>query len=198
MYSRLTVSALLVTLYALPTQAAPVTYKVDRDHSTVGFQIRHLFSQVKGRFDKFQGTVTFDPDAPASAKVEGSIDTASINTNLDKRDTHLKSKDFFDVEKYPQITFRSTGVSDIDAAKKTGKLSGVLKMHGVEKPIVLDVAFLGEGKDPWGNHRSGFTATTTLNRKDFGLNWNETLETGGVLVGEEVQIEIQVEGLVPQ
>lgn len=198
MHWRLAISALLMTICALPAQAAPVTYKVDVDHSTVGFQIRHLFSQVKGRFDTFQGTVTFDPDAPASAKVEGSIETTSINTNNPKRDKHLRSKDFFDVAKYPKISFRSTGVSDIDAAKKTGKLNGVLSMHGVDKPIVLDVAFLGEGKDPWGNRRSGFTATTVLARKDFGISWNETLDSGGVLLGEEVQIEIQVEGLVPQ
>lgn len=198
MRSRLAVSALLMTICALPALAEPVTYKIDVDHSTVGFQIRHLFSQVQGRFDKFQGTVTFDPEAPTSAKVEGSIEAASINTHHAKRDQHLRSKDFFDVEKYPQIIFRSTGVSDVDAVKKTGKLNGVLSMHGVEKPIVLDVAFLGEGKDPWGNRRSGFTATTTLARKDFGINWNETLDTGGVLLGEEVQIQIQAEGLVPQ
>lgn len=192
------VPVFLGLLVALPAQAAPVTYKVDVDHSTVGFQIRHLFSQVKGRFDKFQGTIVFDPDAPASTKVEGSIDVASINTNNQKRDNHLRNPDFFDAAKYPQITFRSTGVTDVDAAKKTGKLNGILSMHGVERPIVLDVVYLGEGKDPWGNRRSGFTATTTLNRKDFGITWNEALESGGLLLGEEVQVEIQVEGLVPQ
>lgn len=188
----------VLAFFALPAQAAPVTYKVDSAHTTVSFKIRHLFSQVQGRFDKFEGTITFDPDAPASAKVEGSIETASINTNHAKRDAHLRNPDFFDVEKYPKISFRSTGVSDVDASKKTGKLNGVLSMHGVDKPVTLDVAFLGEGKDPWGNRRSGFTATTTLNRKDFGITWNETLESGGLLLGEEVQIEIQVEGLVPQ
>lgn len=188
----------LLACFALPAQAVPVTYSVDPAHTTVGFKIRHLFSQVQGRFDRFEGTITFDPDAPASAKVEGSIEAASINTNHAKRDAHLRNPDFFDVEKYPKISFRSTGVSDVDASRKTGKLSGVLSMHGVDKPVILDVAFLGEGKDPWGNRRSGFTATTTLNRKDFGIIWNETLESGGLLLGEEVQIEIQVEGLLPQ
>lgn len=192
------VFALVATLSTLPAQAAPVTYKVDPDHTTVGFKIRHLFSQVQGRFDKFEGTITFDPDAPGSTKVEGSIAAASINTNHAKRDAHLRNPDFFDVEKYPKISFRSTGVAEVDATKKSGKLNGILSMHGVDKPIVLDVAFLGEGKDPWGNRRSGFTATTTLKRKDFGITWNETLESGGVLLGEDVQIEIQVEGLVPQ
>ena len=194
----LAVSALIASLSVLPAQAAPVTYKVDPDHTTVGFKIRHLFSQVQGRFDKFEGTITFDPDAPASTQVEGSIAAASINTNHAKRDAHLRNPDFFDVEKYPKITFKSTGVPEVDATKKSGKLSGVLSMHGVDKPIVLDVAFLGDGKDPWGNRRSGFTATTTLKRKDFGITWNEALESGGVLLGEDVQIEIQVEGLVPQ
>src|SRR5262249_25017864 len=107
-----------------------------------------------------------------------------------------RSKDFFDVDKFPKITFVSTGVSDVDAAKKSGKLHGKLNIHGVEKDVGLDVAYLGEGSDPWGNKKAGFSATTTINRKDFGLNWNETLETGGVLVGDDVQIEISAEGEV--
>jgi polyisoprenoid-binding protein YceI len=190
--------AVVTLAVSLPVAALAGTYKVDPQHSSVTFSIRHLFSKVNGRFDKFQGTINVDPANPTTAKAEGSIDVASINTNVEKRDNHLRSKDFFDVEKYPKITFVSTKVTDVDAEKKTGKLHGKLKIHGVEKDVVLDVAYLGEGSDPWGNKKAGFTATTTINRKDFGLNWNETLETGGVLVGDEVQIEIAVEGDVGQ
>ena len=180
----------------LPALSEAGTYKIDPQHTSVTFSVRHLFTKVSGRFDKFGGTINFDPKNPSAAKAEGSIDVTSINTNVEKRDTHLKSKDFFDVEKFPKITFVSTGVSDVNAESKTGKLHGKLKIHGVEKDVVLDVAFLGEGSDPWGNKKAGFSATTTINRKDFGLNWNETLETGGVLVGDEVQIEISAEGNV--
>jgi polyisoprenoid-binding protein YceI len=180
----------------LPALSHAGTYKIDPQHTSVTFSVRHLFTKVNGRFDKFEGTINFDPKNPSTAKAEGSIDVASINTNVEKRDTHLKSKDFFEVEKFPKITFVSTGVSDVNAESKTGKLHGKLKIHGVEKDVVLDVAFLGEGSDPWGNKKAGFSATTTINRKDFGLNWNETLETGGVLVGDEIQIEISAEGNV--
>jgi polyisoprenoid-binding protein YceI len=128
--------------------------------------------------------------------VTGSIDVASIDTNSDKRDEHLRGADFFDVERYPKITFESTGVKDVDAAAKTGKLEGKLTIHGVTKDVVLDVAFTGAGQDPWGNKKAGFTAETKINRKDFGLNWNQTLETGGVLVGDEIAIRIDVEANV--
>lgn len=180
----------------LPTTVLATTYKVDPDHTSVSFKVRHLFSQVKGRFDKFDGQITFDAAHPEQTKVSGTIEVASINTNVAERDKHLRSKDFFDVEKYPTLTFTSTGTSDIDASKKNGKLNGKISIHGVEKPVALEVSYLGEGKDPWGNQRAGFSARTTINRKDFGLNWNETLETGGVLVGDEIQIEIEAEGLV--
>jgi polyisoprenoid-binding protein YceI len=197
------ISSLIVVLATLssllllsPAVSSAVQYKVDPAHTAVTFQVRHLFSKVNGRFDKFAGKIDFDPAQPEKTRVEGSIDVASINTNEEKRDKHLRSKDFFQVEKYPQITFASTGVSDVDMAKKTGKLHGNLTIRGVEKPVVLDVVFLGAGKDPWGNVRAGFTAKTTINRKDYGLTWNETLETGGVLVGDGIDIEIDAEGLV--
>lgn len=173
-------------------------FMVDAGHTTVGFSVRHLFTSVQGRFDKFEGSIDFDPANPAGAKVEGSIDAASINTNLEKRDNHLRSPDFFDVAKFPKITFKSTKVEVTDAKAQTGKLHGLLSIRGNERPIVLDVAFLGAGKDPWGNAKAGFSAKTTINRKDFGLMWNETLETGGVLVGDEVTLQIDAEGtLVP-
>jgi polyisoprenoid-binding protein YceI len=178
------------------TAAAAKTFDVDAQHTGVTFRVRHLFTKVNGRFDKFNGKIDFDPAKPEQAKVEGSIEVASINTNVEKRDAHLRSKDFFNAEKFPQISFVSTNVSDVDVANKTGKLHGDLTIHGVTKPVVLDVAFLGEGSDPWGNKKGGFSAKTTINRKDFGLNWNETLETGGVLVGDEIEIEISAEGNV--
>ena len=188
----------IVTGALAATGAQAANYKVDADHTTVGFRIRHLFSHVEGRFDRFEGTIAFDKGNPEATKVQGSIDVSGINTNVAERDKHLRSKDFFDVEAHPKIIFVSTQVSAVDKAKLTGKLHGDLTIRGVTKPVVLDVSFGGEGTDPWGNRKAGFSAQTTINRKDFGLNWNEVLETGGVLVGEEVQIRIDVEGGVAQ
>ncbi len=187
-----------LTLTGLAATAHAVTYKLDSDHTSVVFHVRHLFSQVEGRFDKFSGSIDFDPAKPEATRVQGSIDAASINTNVAKRDTHLRSKDFFDVATYPKITFASTGVSDVDTKKMTGKLHGKLSMRGVEKDVVLEVAFLGAGKDPWGNAKAGFTASTKINRKDFGLTWNQALEAGGFLVGDDVTIDISAEGILPQ
>src|SRR6266478_546725 len=190
------ISVLFASSLPLPAAAFATTFKVDPDHTTISFRVRHLFTQVTGRFDKFEGQIVFDPAHLDQTKAQGSIDVTSVNTNVDERDKDLRSPRFFDAAKYPKITFTSTRVSDIDAGKKNGKLQGSLTIHGVEKPVVLDVSFLGEGKDPWGNVRGGFSARTTINRKDFGLYWNETLETGGVLVGDDIQIEIEAEGLV--
>lgn len=186
-------SFVLLLLIALPSGAA--TFKVDPEHTTVLFNVRHMFTTVTGRFEKFQGKIVYDENEPTKTYVEGTIDAASVSTNVAKRDTDLRSAHFFEVAKYPKITFKSTGVIDVDPAKKRAKMNGVLAMHGVEKPIVLDVQFLGRGKDPWGNERAGFHAATTVNRKDWGLNWNEVLETGGFLVGDDVTIEINAEGL---
>jgi polyisoprenoid-binding protein YceI len=179
----------------LPGVSTATTYKVDPDHSTVTFKVRHLFSTVIGRFDKFDGAITFDPNDPAKVKVEGKIDAASINTNTPKRDEHLRSKDFFDVQQYPTMTFVTTGVAAVDPSKKSGKLEGTLTIHGITKPVVIDASYLGEDKDPWGNTRAGFSGKTTLNRKDFGLTWNKTLESGGLLVGDDIEIEIEAEGV---
>ena len=188
------VFASLLSAGALPAWAT--TYKIDKDHSSVTFSIRHLFSKTKGQFNDFGGTFDFVPGQPEQWKATAAIQAASIDTNVEPRDKHLRSADFFDVEQHPTITFTGTQVTDVTAER--AKLHGVLSLHGVEKPVVLDVAILGEGKDPWGNVRSGFTGTTTINRKDFGLNWNETLETGQLLVGEEVEITLEIEGIVQQ
>lgn len=196
MRSRLSMAALVVALTCLPQAAVAKTYKLDLEHTNVTFQIRHLFTQVDGRFDKFDGKITLDTANLADAKVTGTIDASSINTHLANRDKHLRSADFFDVAKYPTITFESTKITDLNPKTNTGKMHGKLTMHGVTKDIVLDAAFIGEGPDSYGNRKAGFSAVTKINRKDFGLNWNDTLETGGLLVGEEVEIRISVEAYV--
>ncbi len=193
--NRVTSLALLAALSLIVSTARAETFKVDPEHTTVLFNVRHLFTTVTGRFETFQGRIELDEQHPDKSHVEGTIDAASINTNVKKRDDDLRSKNFFEVAKYPKIVFKSAGVTDIDPTGKRAKLAGTLAMHGVEKPIVLQVEFLGRGKDPWGNERAGFHAGTTINRKDWGLNWNEALETGGFLVGDDVTIEINAEGL---
>lgn len=189
---------IVLAILALPAASRATTYKVDPEHTSVNFTVRHLLTQVRGHFGKFEGRIEFDPASPEKTKIEGTIDAASINTNVEERDKDLRSPRFFDVEKFPKLTFVSTRAVRSGKNTTAGKLYGNLTMHGVEKPVVLDVSYAGEAKDPWGNRRAGFTATATINRKDFGLTWNETLETGGVLVGDEVKIEIEAEGLVEQ
>ncbi|OGX29161.1 MAG: hypothetical protein A3B78_02100 [Omnitrophica WOR_2 bacterium RIFCSPHIGHO2_02_FULL_67_20] len=180
-------------LGAAAPEAWATTYALDKDHTTVGFKIRHLFSQVQGTFDQFEGSFIYVPGKPEEWRATATIQAGSINTKVDKRDTHLRSADFFDAGQYPAITFTSTTVTDVTAT--SAKLHGDLTIHGVTKPVVFDLAIHGEGKDPWGNLRSGFTATTTINRKDFSLTWNQALETGQLLVGEEVAITLEIEGL---
>ena len=185
----------VVLLFGWRAIAGAETYRVDPAHTSVLFHVRHLFTSVTGRFERFDGTIDYDEKAPAKTRVSGTIDAASINTNVEKRDNHLRSADFFDVEKYPKITFESSGVTDSDASGHKGKMNGTLTMHGVSRPVVLDVSFLGKGKDPGGKERAGFHATTTVNRKDFGLTWNKALESGGVLVGDDVTIDLDVEAV---
>lgn len=175
-------------------EAEAKRYDVDTAHTSVNFRVRHLFTWVDGRFGAFDGTIDFDPDTPEKTVVRGTVDAASIDTNVEKRDTHLRSGDFFDVEKFPKLSFESTKVTDVDAAARTAKLHGNLTIKDVTRPVVLDAKFLGEATDPWGNRKAGFSGSTTINRKDFGLDWNQALEAGGVLVGEEVEIRLDVEG----
>ena len=172
------------------------TYTIDPNHTTVAFKIRHLFSYVQGTFNAFEGTVEYEPDKPQLWNATATIQATSIDTRVEKRDQHLRSKDFFDVEQFPTIMFTTTQVTD---ATPTGaKLHGLLTIHGVEKPVILDLTIHGAGKDPWGNVRAGFTATTTINRKDFGLAWNQVLESGQLLVGEEVEITLDVEAVAQE
>jgi polyisoprenoid-binding protein YceI len=190
-----TVSGIIAVVLEFAVAAHAADWKIDGSHTNVGFSVSHIFTSVQGRFDRFDGTIVFDPKAPESVVVRATVEAASINTNNAKRDKHLRSDDFFDVEKYPTLSFESTG-GITEMKDNRGKLAGNLTIHGVTKPVVFDVTFRGQGKDPWGNVRAGFAARVEINRKDYGLNWNEVLETGGLLVGEEVEIQIDVEGIL--
>jgi polyisoprenoid-binding protein YceI len=169
------------------------TYQIDTAHSSAQFKVRHMMiANVKGEFDKVSGTVTFDPSDPSASSVEASIEVATISTRDEQRDAHLKSPDFLDVEKYPAITFKSKSVTA--AGADSFKVVGDLTIHGVSKEVKLDVEELTEeAKDPWGNLRRGATAKARINRKDFGMSFNVALEAGGFLVGEEVDLTIDVE-----
>lgn len=190
---RLLASISTIIALALPALASAATWNIDPDHSNIGFKVRHLMvSNVKGSFDKHTGVVEINDKDITKSKVQVTIDTASINTNVQKRDEHLRSADFFDVAKFPTMTFVSKKVAM--AGKDKLKVTGDLTLHGITKEVVLNVEGPSkESKDPWGNIRSGATASTKINRTDFGLVWNKALETGGVVVGEEVTITLEIE-----
>ncbi len=168
-----------------------MAWQIDPAHSDISFSVRHMMiAIVRGRFADFSGSIDFDPDAPANTTVNVNIDVASIDTNNADRDGHLKSPDFFDAENFPQMSFVSKSV---DVSGREGKLHGDLTIKGVTKPVTLDVEFLGTAQSPWGNTSAGFSASTKLNRTEWGLTWNQLLETGGVLVGEDIKINIDLE-----
>jgi polyisoprenoid-binding protein YceI len=183
--------ALLAALAPALGLAEVATWNIDPAHTQSNFSIRHLvISNVRGEFRNTTGAVKLDEANLGASSVEAVIDAKSIHTREDKRDAHLKSPDFFDVEKYPNITFKS---SKVEKAGDGYKVTGDLTMHGVTKSVVLDVSALTpEIKDPWGNTRRGLSAKTTLNRRDYGLNWSKMIEAGPV-VGDEVKIEIEAE-----
>ncbi|HWJ40034.1 MAG TPA: YceI family protein [Candidatus Limnocylindrales bacterium] len=196
MKSWISKSAIAIAMFvALPVLAHADTWQIDPAHTNVEFSVRHMMiSNVKGQFQKTSGTVDVNGKDPTSAKIDATIDATSINTRVDKRDAHLKSPAFLDVDKFPTITFKSTKVE----ADGTGKwkVTGDLTLHGVTKPVVLDVESTGTPvTDPMGNTRTGASATTKISRKDFGLTWNQPLETGGVMVGDEVAISVDVEAI---
>jgi polyisoprenoid-binding protein YceI len=168
------------------------TYKIDPAHSSAHFIVRHMMiTNVRGSFSNVQGTVTYDSANPNLSTVEAVIDTGTINTQEPARDTHLKSADFLDVEKFPTITFKSRGVEFEGEGEL--RLLGELTIHGVNKLVTLKVEGpTAEGKDPWGNSRIGASATTKIKRSEFGLVYNAALETGGILIGDDVKIEIEV------
>ncbi len=193
----MTASALAFTFVsAAPLlRAAPPeptgTYVIDKVHSEMGFQVRHLVTKVRGRFDDFAGTIDINGAKPEASKVELTIRTASVNTEVPDRDKDLRSLNFFDVEKYPEIRFVSTKIAP--AGPNTYNVTGNLTLHGATREITLPVTFLGVLKSPWGDTRAGFELTTTLNRKDYGMNFNKALDQGGYLLGDDVAISISLE-----
>jgi polyisoprenoid-binding protein YceI len=173
------------------TATAVRTYAIDKSHSEVTFQVRHLITKVRGRFSDFSGTIEFDAANPVKSTVNFAIQTASIDTNEPNRDAHLRGDDFFAADRFPTLTFASVAITG-----KSGddyNVEGDLTIRDVTRRIVLPVTHLGTAKDPWGNEKLAFEAETTINRKEFGLNWNAALETGGFLVGDEVKISLQIQ-----
>jgi len=171
------------------------TWQIDGSHSGIHFAVRHMvISKTRGQFSRWNGTLSVPEGDFRRATVDVTIDAASIDTGAEDRDTHLRSADFFDVETYPEITFKSRQVEDLGG--DTLRLVGDLTMHGVTREVALEVESAGQTNDPWGNTRAGFAARGSVDRKDFGLTWNQALETGGVLVGEKVEIEIEVEAVL--
>jgi polyisoprenoid-binding protein YceI len=167
-------------------------WKIDNAHSRIAFRVRYMMiSTVRGEFKKFTGTIDFNQERPEETLVEVRIDAASIDTGAPDRDTHLRSPDFLDVEEHPVITFNGTHVELVDDEHAT--LMGDLTIRGVTHPAELDVTFNGMARSPWGAVSAGFSAETTLNRKDWGLTWNKALETGGFLVGDKLDVEIELE-----
>ena len=193
MKKNITKAMFTAAIMVLPSLATATKWNIDADHSNVGFSVSHLMvSHVKGNFNKYSGIVDINDKDITKSKVDVTIDASSINTNVQKRDEHLKSADFFDVAKYPTLTFVSKKWTK--AAKGALNVTGDLTIHGATKSVVLEVSpFSKEIKDPWGNIRRGTSASTTIMRKDFGLVWNQALETGGVAVGEEINISLDVE-----
>jgi polyisoprenoid-binding protein YceI len=171
--------------------AATGTWAVDKAHSEVGFQVRHLMARVRGSFTDFDGAVTVDAARPEASSVSFMVKTASVSTNEPKRDEHLRSADFFDAAKFPEIRFVSRSFKK--AGENRYDVTGDLTLRGVTKQVTLPVTFLGIQKDPWGNEKAGFETAVTLNRKDFGVNWNKALDQGGYILGDEVAVTIALE-----
>lgn len=166
-------------------------YTIDPTHSRIGFTARHaLVTKVRGLFNEFAGSVSVDGDNPTESKAEVTIQVDSIDTGQADRDGHLRTNDFFAMEEYPEITFRSTAIKAVDETNY--EVTGDLTMRGVTKPVTLDVEFLGNAVDPYGNTRLGFEGSVSVNRKDWGINWNAPLEAGGVLVSDKVNLEFEV------
>ncbi|WIG97861.1 YceI family protein [Myxococcus sp. SDU36] len=176
---------------------ATTTWNIDTTHSGIHFSVRHMvIAKVRGSFRKYSGAVSLDEQDVTKSSVAVTIETASIDSGVEQRDNHLRSPDFFDVEKFPTITFKSTKV---EKASGDGlKVTGHLTLRDITREVVLDAEQLGVGKDPWGNVKAAFEAKTSVDRRDFGLTWNQALETGGVLVGEKIEITIEVQAVKAQ
>lgn len=169
-----------------------MAWQIDPAHSEINFTVRHMMiANVRGRFEDFTGKVEFDPENPENTQVEVHVDASSINTREEKRDGHLRSPDFLDADSYPTIEFKSKGVEVLSDDR--ARLVGDLTIRGKTREIVLDVKYAGMAKSPWGTTSAGFSASTTINRKNWDLTWNQALETGGVLVGDEIKIDVELE-----
>jgi polyisoprenoid-binding protein YceI len=174
------------------TNLQPWTF--DLVHSSINFTVRHMVvSKVRGRFTRWGGTLEMDENDPGSARVNVTIEAGSVDTGVDQRDAHLRSADFFDAERFPTLSFDHARIEK--RGEGVYQLTGDLTMHGVTRPVTLEVEYAGSAKDPWGGVRAGFSARATIDRKDFGLTYNQLLETGGVVVGEKVEIGIEVEAV---
>ena len=189
----LAIATLALTPLAPPAAEPPATFNVDPAHSSVGFKIRHLISKVSGSFKEFSGTVVGDPKSPATATVTFTIKASSIDTANADRDKHLNTPDFFDTAKYPEITFKSSKITHRGGDRYD--VAGSFTMRGVTKEIVIPVTFGGVAKDPWGGERAGFSMQFSLNRKDYGIVFNKILDAGGTLLGDEVEISIDLEAI---
>lgn len=186
---------LLVIISLASNLSWAADYKLDESHTSIGFKVKHLvIATVSGRFNKFSGTFKFDSATGKVQDLKVSIVADSIDTNEPDRDKHLKSKDFFDVEKFKTVEF--VGKEVVYADKKPVEVKGDLTIHGIKKAVTLKVEFKGEATDPWGNQRVAFEASSKVNRKDFGLNWNKNLDKGGVMIADEVSIIIEGEGIL--
>jgi polyisoprenoid-binding protein YceI len=183
----------VLALVTTPLFAAD-TFVIDKVHSEATFQVKHLMSKVTGKFDDFAGSIDIEPNSPAASSVVFTIKTASINTGVGDRDKDLRSANFFDAEKNPEITFKSTGIKATDQ-KDVYNVTGDFTMHGVTRRVLIPVEFLGYAKDPWGNTRAGFSISTKVNRKDYGMNWNKALDNGGYLLSDDVAININIEAV---
>ncbi len=182
---------LSIAFLAMAGLAAANTYTIDPVHSDVSFKVRHLVSKVSGQFTEYDGTIVADFENLDTSSVVFTINAASIDTKNEDRDKHLRSGDFFDVETYPEITFTSSKITRSGA--DSFAVTGTLTMHGVAKTVTLPVTFLGEVKDPWGNTKAGFETETTIDRKDYGIIWNKALDAGGMILGDEVEITINLQ-----
>ncbi len=170
------------------------TWNIDTAHSSIGFSIRHMVvAKVRGRFGRWSSQLTLDPQDLTRSRVTAEIDASSIDTGVSDRDNHLRSADFFDVERFPSLRFESTKVEKVSSDRY--RVHGDMTIRDVTRPIVLELEHGGQAKDPWGNQRAVFNATTSLSRGEFGLKWNQALEAGGVLVGDRVEIELEVQAV---
>lgn len=170
------------------------TWKIDTTHSGISFSVRHMvFAKVRGRFTNWEGNIQLDPANLTNSSVAVEIDAASIDTGVPERDNHLRSADFLDVERFPKLRFQSTRIEQVSGDRY--RIHGNLTIRDISREVVLDAEYGGQAKDPWGSVRAAFTATTSVDRTDFGLTWNQVLEAGGVLVGERIDIELEVQAV---